>query len=142
MQRTTTAPDDYFASLPADRAEEMRALDAAIAPIFAGQERELWEGIFYGGTHQRILGYGVYQYEGRSGAKGEWFVVGIAVQKDHLTLYVTGTEDGESLIKRHGPRLGKAKLGSGSVTFRRLADVDLRVVAEMATRARDLMSGG
>jgi hypothetical protein len=142
MQRTTTAPDDYFASLPADRAEEMRALDAAIAPIFAGQERELWEGIFYGGTHQRILGYGVYQYEGRSGAKGEWFVVGIAVQKDHLTLYVTGTEDGESLIKRHGPRLGKAKLGSGSVTFRRLADVDLRIVAEMATRARDLMSGG
>ncbi len=140
MQRTTTPPEEFLESLPEVRREEMRALDAAIDPVFEGQERVLWEGVFYGGTTQRILGYGLYQYRGRSGAEGEWFVVGIAVQKDHLTLYVTGTEDGESIIKRRGPRLGKAKLGSGSATFRHLADVDLAVVVEMATRARELMS--
>lgn len=141
MQRTTTPPDAFMNSLPDDRREEIRALDAAIGPIFAGQERVMWEGVFYGGTQQRILGYGVYQYRGRSGAKGEWFVVGIAVQKDHLTFYAAGAEDGQSLIKRYGPRLGKAKLGSGSATFRRLADVDLSAVVDIATRARDLMAG-
>jgi hypothetical protein len=140
MQRTATPPEDFLDTLPEGRRDEMRAMDAAIAPVFAGQERELWEGVFYGGTQQRILGYGLYRYHGRSGAEGEWFVVGIAVQKDHLTLYVTGTQDGESLIKRLGPRLGKAKLGSGTATFRRLADVDLAVVVEMATLARELMS--
>jgi hypothetical protein len=127
-------------SLAPDRREEILALDAVLAPIFAGQERAMWEGVFYGGTQQRILGYGVYQYRGRSGAQGEWFVVGIAVQKDHLTFYATGAEDGQSLIKRYGSALGKAKLGSGSATFRRLADVDLSAVADIATRARDLIA--
>jgi hypothetical protein len=141
MQRTTTPPEEFMDSLAEDRREEIRALDAALAPIFEGRERAMWEGVFYGGTQQRILGYGLYRYRGRSGAEGEWFVVGIAVQKDHLTLYVTGAEDGQSLIKRDGPRLGKAKLGSGSATFRHLADVDLAVVVEMATRARDLVAG-
>jgi hypothetical protein len=140
MQRSTTPPDAFLDSLPDGRREEMRALDAAIAPVFVGQERALWEGVFYGGTLQRILGYGLYEYRGRSGAAGEWFVVGIAVQKEHLTLYVSGAEDGQSLIKRDGSRLGKAKLGSGSATFRRLDDVDLTVIVEMATRARDLMA--
>jgi hypothetical protein len=140
MQRTTTPIEEYLDSLPEDRREEMRSLDAAIAPIFAGQERVLWEGVFYGGTQQRILGYGLYHYRGRSGAEGDWFVVGLAVQKDHLTFYATGAEDGQSLIKRHGSRLGKAKLGSGSATFRRLTDVDLAAVVDIATRARDLMA--
>ncbi len=127
-------------SLPADRREEIRAMDAVLAPIFKGHERAMWEGVFYGGTQQRILGYGLYRYRGRSGAEGEWFVVGIAVQKDHLTFYATGAEDGESLIKRYGATLGKAKLGSGSATFRRLADVEMTAVADIATRARDLMA--
>ena len=140
MQRTTTPPEEFLASLPDGRREEMEALDAAIAPVFAGQERALWEGVFYGGTTQRILGYWLYRYRGKSGAEGEWFVAGIALQKDHITFYATGAEDGQSLVKLHGPRLGKAKLGSGSATFKRLADVDLAVVVEMATRARDLMT--
>lgn len=140
MERTTTPPEEFIDSLPEDRREEIRALDAVIAPIFAGRERVMWEGVFYGGTQQRILGYGLYHYRGRSGAEGEWFVVGIAVQKDHLTFYATGAEGGQSLIKRYGPSLGKAKLGSGSATFRRLADIDLTAVADIATRARELMA--
>lgn len=139
MERTTTPPEDFLGSLPDGFREDMRALDAAIAPVFAGHERVLWEGVFYGGTQQRILGYGVYRYRGRSGAEGEWFVVGIAPQKNHITFYASGAEDGQSLIKRYGPALGKAKLGSGSATFRRLEDVDLAAVVDIATRARDLV---
>ena len=140
MERTTTSPEEFIDSLADDRREEVRALDAVITRIFAGHERAMWEGVFYGGTQQRILGYGLYHYRRRAGAEGEWFVVGIAVQKDHLTFYATGAEDGQSLIKRHGAQLGRAKLGSGSATFRRLADVDLSAVADIATRARDLMA--
>ena len=139
MERTTTPPEEFLDSLPAGFREDVRALDAAVAPVFAGHERVLWEGVFYGGTRQRILGYGVYHYRGRSGVEGEWFVVGLAPQKDHITLYVSGAEDGQSLIKRYGQVLGKAKLGSGTAAFKRLADIEVGVVVEMATRARDLL---
>lgn len=58
MQRTTTSPGDYLASLPDDVRDDMTTLDAAIAPVFAGHERVLWGGIFWGGTEQRIIGDG------------------------------------------------------------------------------------
>jgi hypothetical protein len=93
----------------------------------------------WGGSHQRIIGYGAYRYEGRSGSAGDWFVIGLAVQKAHLSLYVSAAEDGQYLAKRYADRLGKVKAGSANVTFKRLADVDLSVLLEMAEHARDLM---
>jgi hypothetical protein len=136
VERSTASVDEYLAGLPGESGADLRALDAALAPVFAGRARVLWEGVMWGGM-QRILGYGTYTYRGRSGATGEWFIVGIAAVKDHLSMHVSGAEDGVSLAQRYGPALGKVKVGSGVVSFRRLADVDLARVADLATRARD-----
>ena len=141
MQRSSTSPDEFIASLPDGVRDDVAILDAQLSRIFEGHERVLWEGPMWGGTEQRIIGYGAYRYEGRSGASGEWFVVGHASQKAHLSLYVSGAEDGQSLAKRYAHRLGKVKVGSANVTFKRLADLDLPVALDMAERARDLMVG-
>jgi hypothetical protein len=140
MQRSTTPPDDFIASLPDGVRDDIAMLDAQLARIFDGHERVLWEGPMWGGTEQRIIGYGAYRYEGRSGAAGDWFVMGLAAQKAHLSLYVSGAEDGQSLAKIYAGRLGKVKVGSANIAFKRLSDVDLPVVLEMAERARDLMA--
>ena len=142
MQRSTSiTPDQFLDTLPDGIREDMRSLDAAIAPIFAGHERVLWEGVFWGGTQQHIIGYGAYTYRGRSGATGEWFVVGIAAQKGAYSLYVNAADDGQNLMKRQGATLGKAKLGSAVASFKRFADIDLPAVVAMAIRARDLVLG-
>jgi hypothetical protein len=142
MQRSSTTPDQFLATLPDGVRDDIRTLDAELTRIFDGHERALWEGTMWGGTEQRIIGYGAYRYEGRSGASGDWFVVGLAAQKAHLSLYVSAAEDGRYLVKRYADRLGKVKVGSANVTFKRLADLDLPVVLEMAERARDLMTDG
>ena len=142
MQRSSTPPDDFVASLPDEVRDDIAMLDAQLSRVFTGHERVLWEGVFWGGSNQHIIGYGSYRYKGRSGTEGEWFIVGLAAQKAHLSLYVSGAEDGKSLAKRYAERLGKVKLGSANVTFKRLADLDLVAVLEMAERARDLMTGG
>jgi polyhydroxyalkanoate synthesis regulator protein len=67
--------------------------------------------------------------------------VGLAAQKQYLSLYVNAAEDGEYLIKRYADRLGKVKAGSANVTFRHLADVELEVLLEMVARARAVMTG-
>jgi hypothetical protein len=138
MQRSTTTPDQHIASLPDEVREDIAALDTIIADAMAGEERTLWEGVFWGGTTQHIIGYGSYRYKGRSGAEGEWFVVGLAAQKNYLSLYVNAADGSQSLAKAYGPRIGKAKAGSGNLQFKRAADLDLTVLREMVQRARDL----
>ncbi len=141
MERTDRSPEEHIASLPDGVRDDIAVLDAQLSRVFEGHERVLWEGPMWGGTEQRIIGYGAYRYEGRSGSSGDWFVVGLAVQKAHLSLYVSGAEDGVSLAKRYADRLGKVKVGSANVSFKRLSDLDLAVALEMAERARDLMAG-
>ena len=78
MDRSMMSPDEHIASLPDDVRADISRLDAEISRVMKGQERVLWEGKFWGGSDQRIIGYGAYRYTGRSGASGEWFVVGLA----------------------------------------------------------------
>jgi hypothetical protein len=141
MERTDTDPGEVIALAPEALRDDLATLDARIAEVMAGLPRAVWEGKFWGGTQQRIIGYGEYRYRGRSGAEGEWFVVGLAAQKAYLSLYVNAAEDGEYLIKRWASRLGKVKAGSANVTFKRLADVDLDELLAMVARARELQAG-
>ena len=139
MERTTTPPDEFIASLPVGVREDVAILDASISGAMPGLERTLWEGVFWGGSSQHIIGYGSYRYKGRSGAEGEWFIVGLAAQKKYLSLYVNGAEDGTTLAKRYGPTLGKVKAGSANLQFKRAADIDLDVLRELVVRARELI---
>jgi len=142
MQRSEMSPDEFLASLPDDVRDDMVAIDGALAPVFSGEERVLWEGPFWGGTQQHIIGYGSYHYRGRSGAEGEWFVVGLAAQKNYFSLYVNAADEGESLGQRYASRLGKVKAARANVQFKRASDLDLDVLREIATRARDLIAQG
>jgi len=138
MDRSTASVDEHIASLHDGVREEIAALDAEIGTVMAGMERTLWEGVFWGGSSQHIIGYGSYRYKGRSGAEGEWFIVGLAAQKNYLSVYVNAADDGQSLAKVYAPRLGKVKAGSANLQFKRAADIDFDVLREMVARAREL----
>jgi len=140
MQRSEITPDAFIDSLPDDVRPEMVAVDQAVAPVFAADERVLWEGKFWGGTQQHIIGYGSYRYRGRSGSEGEWFVLGLAAQKNYFSLYINAAEDGAYLSERYASRLGKVKAAKANVQFKRASDLDLDVLREMAARARELMA--
>ena len=138
MERTTIRPEDHIDGLPDGVREDIALLDGELSRVFDGQERTLWAGPMWGGTDQRIIGYGAFTQVNRSGAEVDWFVMGLAVQKQHLSLYVSAVDDGQYLVKRYADRLGKVKVGSANVTFRRLSDLDLPAAVEMAERARDV----
>jgi len=141
MQRSKTSPDDHIASLADDVRSDISTLDAEISRLMKGQERVLWEGKFWGGSEQRIIGYGSYRYTGKSGASGEWFVVGLAAQKNYITVFVNAVADGAYVAESYKERLGKAKVGRSSISFKRLSDIDLAVLSEAITRARTVTPG-
>ncbi len=135
MERSATSPDDWIASLPDDQRPDIETLDRTIREAMPDQERVLWEGTLWGGTEQRIVGYGALQVVERGGATVDWFLVGLARQKRHISVYVSAAEDGRYLVQAYADRLGKVRVGSASIAFRRAKDLDLTVLQELVGHA-------
>jgi hypothetical protein len=83
---------------------------------------------------QGMLSYGTYKYRYSTGREGEWFALGIASQKNYISLYAPTLD-----LEPYVARLPKANLGRGCIRFKRLDDVDLDVIDEVirASAAND-----
>lgn len=138
MQRSDTDVDSFLAEIEGPRGDDLRELDRILSDEMAGLERVLWEGAMWGGTEQRIVGYGGITQARPRGASVEWFLVGIAAQKANLSIYVNAAEDGEYLVKRRAKELGRVKVGSAAITFTSLTDVDEPALRALVRRAREL----
>lgn len=135
MEKSATPVDDFIAGLDDDRRDDIVTLDALIRERMPDAERVLWEGLFWGGSEQQIIGYDDWSYARRDGSTVDWFRVGLATQKNHISVYLNVTEDGEYLAKRYADRLGKVKIGSAAVSFTRVANVDLDELARLLSLA-------
>lgn len=135
MQKVESDPDEYLASLPAERRSTMAAADALIRRAMPARSRSLWTGKFWGGTDQTIIGYGDVRQPRPRGADVEWFAVGLAMQKNYVSLYVNAALDGQYLAKAYADRLGKVKVGSASIAFASLDDVDPAALTELLQHA-------
>jgi hypothetical protein len=136
MEKTNRSPAEHIASLPTERREDVERLDALITDLMAGQPKTMWEGRLWGGTDQQIIGYGDYRYTKSNGAAVEWFIVGRAVQRNYISVYVNAT-DGRAYLAE---RLGKVKVGKRSISFASVDDVDLQQLSDLITEAKRLMT--
>ena len=137
MERTTKDVDDFLGGLQGKRGDDMRLLDGAIQERMPDAGRHLYEGTFWGGSDQQIVGYGVMDYTNRSGEEVEWFVIGIAEQKNYLSMYVNAVAEGEYLLREYSDKLGKAKVGSASISFDSVDDLQIGPLFEMIDRAAE-----
>lgn len=136
MEIVDTSPDDHLAVFDdAEVREAMTTLDRVIANSLPGRRRDLWEGVFWGGTEQSIIGYGHIRQPRPKGDDVDWFLVGLAKQKQNYSIYLNAVLEGEYLAHAYADRLGKVKLGAASIGFRRLADIDLDVLSELLQHA-------
>ena len=141
MERVSTSPDEYLAALPEEIRGDMIALDGRIAAALPGHRRSLWEGVFWGGSAQSIIGYGDYSYVRSDKKPVEWFIAGLARQKkNYYSVYVNAADGRGYLTEAYADRLGKVKVGKSSISFRQLADVEMEVLMELVERAGVLMT--
>jgi hypothetical protein len=140
MRKTTTDPTAYIASLPDDMRTGFETLDTLITGIMEGHSRVMWEGVFWGGTEQSIIGYGDLTMTQSKGRKIKWFMVGLVLQKNHISVYVSAVEDGQYVAEKYKSELGKVKVGKASIAIKRLDDVNLDTLARVVTIARDQLT--
>ncbi|MEE8600729.1 DUF1801 domain-containing protein [Euzebya tangerina] len=135
MEISETTPDAYLESLDGEAGEVMRAVDDTIVAAMPERVRVLWEGTFWGGSEQTIIGYGDIVQSRPKGPDVEWFLVGLARQKATYSLYVNAAADGTYLGHAYAERLGAVKLGAANVSFKRLEDLDLDGLTAMLQEA-------
>ncbi|MDC8015537.1 DUF1801 domain-containing protein [Tahibacter soli] len=122
MAETKTKPtavsvDDYLASrASAEQLADCKAL-MAICKRVTKQSPKMWG--------PSIVGYGSYSYRYDSGHSGEMCIIGFAVRGRELVVYiVSDTPEQAALLAR----LGKHKMGKACLYFKRLADIDVKVL--------------
>jgi len=114
--------NEYIEMIPEPRKSDILALDKMILEIAPNLDRKLYNS---------IIGYGSYHYKGKSGREGEWFVIGLASQKNYISLYICATDGEKYMAEQYIDRLPKASIGKSCVRFKTLSDVDLRVLREL-----------
>ncbi|MDX9722677.1 MAG: DUF1801 domain-containing protein [Myxococcota bacterium] len=123
-------PNKLWGTGQAPNGQEQRdakALDALFRAI-SGHEPKMWG--------ESIVGYGVYHYRYASGREGDSFRLGFSPRKQSMSVYLmSGFEDHAELLEQ----LGKYKLGKSCLSVKRLSEVDLSVLTELARRAWDEM---
>ena len=140
MKRVESSPDDYIASQPSDIRVVLEELHTLIKTALPDRECCMWEGVFWGGSEQQIIGYGNYSYQRADKTEVEWFIVGLTRQKNYFSVYVNAVEGKSYLAELYGPQLGKVKIGKSSISFRNRADINLDVLREMIEHAGKIVT--
>jgi len=137
MEKTKTSPDSYIASLPEASRDDIEKLDQLISKVMSDHSRVMWEGVFWSGSEQKIIGYGDLTYIGSNKKEVEWFVIGLTLQKNYISVYVNAVERKLNLVD-YKDKLGKAKVGRSSIGFNSLSDVKIDVLLELVKKAKEL----
>ena len=136
MERTSESVEDFLRGADADDAAmTLTAVDEGIVRALPDATRVLGRGTFWGGTEQAIVGYGAIIQPRPKGPDVEWFLIGLARQKRHVSLYVNAAAGQQYLSAAYGSRLGKVKVGAAAVNFGSVRDLDLEVLAELVAHA-------
>lgn len=121
---TAVSVEDFIDAVePPQRQADARVIDAMMRRV-TGETPRMW-----GPT---IIGYGQYHYRYDSGHEGDMCRLGFSPRKPQLVLYVLTGADGEAELLA---RLGKHSTGKSCLYVKKLADVDLDVLEEIARHA-------
>jgi len=102
----------FFNALP-EKEADLRELDALIMSTLPEVERRLKIA-----PSITLLGYWL-----KTKSELEWPPIGIAPQKNHISLYINAWKDGESLVEHYEERLGKTSNGVGCIRFKKFSNL-------------------
>ncbi len=125
MAETKTRPtgasvDEYLASrASAEQLKDCKAI-MAICKRVTKRQPKMWG--------PSIVGYGSYAYRYESGHSGESCLAAFAIRGRELVVYLVA--DTPEQADRLG-KLGRHKMGKSCLYFKRLADLDVKVLEEL-----------
>jgi hypothetical protein len=121
-QLKASTPKEYIAQLEEPRKAEIAALHRLIRKTAPGLKPFV---------HNGILAYGPLHYKYPSGREGDWFQIGVASNKNYISLYICAGDEHGAVAERFRKSLPKANIGRSCVRFKRLSDLDASALSEL-----------
>lgn len=121
-----STPEEYIAGLEEPRKTQIETLHALIRKTVPDLTPHIQVG---------MLGYGTYNYKYASGKEGDWAIIGLASQKNYISLYICATKDGAYIAEAYKKELPKASIGKSCIRFKKIEDVDLAVIKKILKEA-------
>lgn len=138
---TASSIEEYFAFDPA-RESDLRAVDEAIRAAAPTLPRWFVQGTPEGkpGMRMTMIGYGDFMYTVKSSPEPiRWPVVGLALQKNYLSLYCSARDGERPFALDYADRLGKVDVSDkGVIRFKNAGDLNLD---ELRAMIGDLEAG-
>ena len=115
------------------RKSDLQNLDRLIRRSAPGLKRYFHRGTSAGqpGMRFKMIGYGKFQYLARTGQSVDWPAVGVALQKNYISVYLSVMNDGASLIQPYAGRLGELRVGRNNFSFEKYEDLDVCALASL-----------
>lgn len=111
--------DEYFANT-GERENDLRSLDKLIQKYAPNLTQVLFHS-----TGSSVIGYGVVPYQTKSMKEpGEWPLISIANQKNHMALYICALTNGEYIAEKYKDSLGKVSTGKSCIRFKQYSDLN------------------
>lgn len=129
--------DDYLDFDPSRKADLVK-LDQLIRKTAPGLKRYFHRGTPAGdaGMRMKMIGYGRFRYGATSGQMVEWPVIGVALQKNYISVYVAVTKRNHPIVPAYAGKLGELRVGRNNFSFGRYDDLNATgvsaLVAEVA----------
>ena len=131
MFKTTTAetPEEYIDLIEEPRKSEIKKLHEFIKKTLPNVKPYIETG---------MIGYGKFHYKSKSGREGDWALIGLASQKNYISVYVCAADGKEYVAEKYKKDLPKASIGKSCIRFKKTDDINLDVFKKILLEAEKL----
>ncbi|TPM25925.1 hypothetical protein [Mesorhizobium sp. B2-3-4] len=138
---TATDLHSYF-NFDAEREADLRKFGGLIRKAAPSLACHFHQGTPAGsaGMRMRMIGYGMFRYSTKSGKSTEWPVIGMALQKSYISVYLSVTTDGKPILDRYRGKLGEMRSGRNNFSFVRFEQLRTEMVAKLIAETAEVFN--
>jgi hypothetical protein len=90
------------------------------------------------GMRMKMIGYGKFRYSIKSGKTTSWPVVGVALQRNYISVYLSITKDGTPIAQSYAGRLGELRMGRNNFSFEKFENLKIKALSSLLAEAANI----
>jgi len=133
---------DAYLDFDPSRRPDLDKLHKLIRQAAPGLKRHFHAGTPAGepGMRFKMIGYGKFHYGAGPGKAVSWPVIGVALQKNYISIYISVTKGRTPIVLTYAGKLGALRSGRNNFSFEKFEDLDTRVLSRLFKEVGDIFA--
>ena len=140
MFQVTAATLAEYLDFDRARRRDLVSLHALLRKTAPDLRRHFHKGTLAGepGMRMKMIGYGKFHYAVKSRKTIEWPIIGVALQKSYISVYVAVTKARAPIVPNYAGQLGELRMGRNNFSFERFADLKTTSLSSLFAEVADI----